>query len=169
MTAEIVERIWARDATLWTGADEADWLGWLDEPERLREEVNLLLEFAEDAVGIFQSFVLLGMGGSSLAPEVLRQTFGRENFHVLDTTHPQAIRDLESRIDIHRTLFISSSKSGSTLETRSHTDYFWEQTGGKGEQFAAVTDPGSQLGDLARERGFSGVFAGNPNSWRTVR
>ena len=162
MTAEIVERIWARDATLWTGADEADWLGWLDEPERLREEVNLLLEFAEDAVGIFQSFVLLGMGGSSLAPEVLRQTFGRETFHVLDTTHPQAIRDLESRIDLQHTLFISSSKSGSTLETRSHTDYFWEQTGQNGEHFAAVTDPGSQLGDLARERGFSGVFAGNP-------
>ncbi len=162
MSKEIVERIWARDATLWTGADEADWLGWLDEPQRLRDEVNLLLEFAEDAVGIFESFVLLGMGGSSLAPEVLRQTFDRANFHVLDTTHPQAIRDLESRIDLQHTLFISSSKSGSTLETRSHTDYFWEQTGGNGEHFAAVTDPGSQLGDLARERGFSGVFAGNP-------
>jgi transaldolase / glucose-6-phosphate isomerase len=159
---EIVERIWARDASLWTGADEADWLGWLDEPQRMRDEVNLLLEFADDAVRRVDSFVLLGMGGSSLAPEVLRQTFGSTSFHVLDTTHPQAIRDLESRIDLHRTLFISSSKSGSTLETRSHTDYFWEQTGGKGEQFAAVTDPGSQLGDLARERGFSGVFAGNP-------
>jgi transaldolase / glucose-6-phosphate isomerase len=162
MSKEIVERIWARDAILWTGADEADWLGWLDEPQRLRDEVNLLLEFAEDAVGIFESFVLLGMGGSSLAPEVLRQTFERENFHVLDTTHPQAIRDLERRIDVDHTLFISSSKSGSTLETRSHTDYFWEKTGGNGEHFAAVTDPGSQLGDLARERGFSGVFAGNP-------
>jgi transaldolase/glucose-6-phosphate isomerase len=162
MSKEIVERIWARDATLWTGADEADWLGWLDEPQRLRDEVNLLLEFAEDAVGIFESFVLLGMGGSSLAPEVLGQTFERENFHVLDTTHPQAIRDLERRIDINHTLFISSSKSGSTLETRSHTDYFWEKTGGNGEHFAAVTDPGSQLGDLARDRGFSGVFAGNP-------
>jgi transaldolase/glucose-6-phosphate isomerase len=159
---QIVERIWARDASLWTGADEADWLGWLDEPQRLRDEVNLLLEFADDAMRRVDSFVLLGMGGSSLAPEVLRQSFGSTSFHVLDTTHPQAIRDLESRIDLHRTLFISSSKSGSTLETRSHTDYFWEQTGGKGEQFAAVTDPGSQLGDLARERGFSGVFAGNP-------
>jgi transaldolase/glucose-6-phosphate isomerase len=160
--AGIVARIWGHDATLWTGADEADWLGWLDEPQRLRDEVNLLLEFADDAMRRVDSFVLLGMGGSSLAPEVLRQSFGSTSFHVLDTTHPQAIRDLESRVDIHRTLFISSSKSGSTLETRSHTDYFWEQTGGKGEQFAAVTDPGSQLGDLARERGFSGVFAGNP-------
>jgi glucose-6-phosphate isomerase len=160
--AEIVERIWARDASLWTGADEADWLGWLDEPQRLRDEANLLLEFAESAVSRVDHFVLLGMGGSSLAPEVLRQTFGNETLHVLDTTHPQAIRDLQSRIDVQRTLFISASKSGSTLETRSHTDYFWEQTGGNGALFAAVTDPGSSLGDLARERGFSGVFAGEP-------
>jgi transaldolase/glucose-6-phosphate isomerase len=128
----------------------------------LRDEANLLLEFAESAVSRVDHFVLLGMGGSSLAPEVLRQSFGNETLHVLDTTHPQAIRDLQSRIDLQRTLFISASKSGSTLETRSHTDYFWEQTGENGEHFAAVTDPGSQLGDLARERGFSGVFAGNP-------
>ena len=66
--AEIVRRIWDRDASLWTGADEADWLGWLDEPQRLRDEVNLLLEFADDAVRRVDSFVLLGMGGSSLAP-----------------------------------------------------------------------------------------------------
>ncbi len=161
-SAEIVERIWARDASLWTGADEADWLGWLDEPQRLRDEVNLLLEFAESAVSRVDHFVLLGMGGSSLAPEVLRQTFGNEALHVLDTTHPQAIRDLQSKIDLQRTLFISASKSGSTLETRSHTDYFWEQTSHNGDLFAAVTDPGSSLGDLARERGFSGVFAGEP-------
>ena len=162
MTAEIVQRIWDRDASLWTGADEAGWLGWLGEPQRMRDEVNLLLEFAETAVQRVDAFVLLGMGGSSLAPEVLRQTFGSETLHVLDTTHPQAIRDLESRIDLQRTLFISASKSGSTLETRSHTDYFWERTGGNGELFAAITDPGSALGDLARERGFSGVFAGEP-------
>jgi transaldolase / glucose-6-phosphate isomerase len=162
MTAEIVQRIWDRDASLWTGADEAGWLGWLGEPQRMRDEVNLLLEFAETAVQRVDAFVLLGMGGSSLAPEVLRQTFGSETLHVLDTTHPQAIRDLESRLDLERTLFVSASKSGSTLETRSHTDYFWERTGGNGDLFAAITDPGSALGDLARERGFSGVFAGEP-------
>ena len=160
--AELVERIWARDASLWTGADEASWLGWLEEPARVRAEVNLLLEFADSVTRRVDSVVLLGMGGSSLAPEVLRQTFGSTTFHVLDTTHPQAIRDLESRIDVHRTLFVSASKSGSTLETRSHTDYFWERTGGNGDLFAAVTDPGSKLGDLARERGFAAIFAGEP-------
>jgi hypothetical protein len=103
------------------------------------------------------------MGGSSLAPEVLRRTFGVDRFHVLDTTHPRAIRALEEKLDLERTLFVSSSKSGSTLETRSHTDYFWEKAGGRGELFAAITDPGSQLEQLARERGFRAVFAGEPS------
>lgn len=160
--AEIVERIWERDPSLWTGSDEARWLGWLDEPWRVAEEANLLAEFAESALQGADTVVLLGMGGSSLAPEVLKRTFGKEGFHVLDTTHPQAIRDLESTIDLQRTLFVSASKSGSTLETRSHTDYFWERTGRRGAQFAAITDPGSKLGDVARERGFAGVFAGEP-------
>jgi hypothetical protein len=89
---------------------------------------------------------------------VIKRTFRQETFHVLDTTHPQAIRDLERQIDISRTLFISASKSGSTLETRSHTDYFHA----KGGLWAAVTDPGSQLEQLAREREFEAVFAGEP-------
>jgi transaldolase/glucose-6-phosphate isomerase len=159
---DLIERIWARDASVWTSSDEASWLGWLEEPWRLAEDASLVLQFAEDVVDRVDSVVLLGMGGSSLAPEVLRRTFLQETFHVLDTTHPKAIRALEQQIDVSRTLFVSASKSGSTLETRSHTDYFWEQTGGKGELFAAVTDPGSALGDLARERGFSAVFAGEP-------
>ena len=102
------------------------------------------------------------MGGSSLAPEVLRRTFGVESFHVLDTTHPAAIRRLERSLDLERTLFLVSSKSGSTLETRSHLEYFWERTGGRGAQFAAITDPGSELEQLARERGFRATFAGEP-------
>jgi transaldolase / glucose-6-phosphate isomerase len=102
------------------------------------------------------------MGGSSLAPEVLRRTFGSESFHVLDTTHPTAIRNLEARIDLDRTLFISASKSGSTLETRSHTDYFWELTGKRGASFVAITDPGSALEQTATERGFRRVFSGEP-------
>jgi len=106
--------------------------------------------------------VLLGMGGSSLAPEVIKRTFRQETFHVLDTTHPSAIRELERQIDVSRTLFISASKSGSTLETRSHTDYFWEKTGGRGAQFAAITDPGSSLEAAAQERGFRAVFHGEP-------
>ena len=102
------------------------------------------------------------MGGSSLAPEVIKRTFRQETFHVLDTTHPQAIRDLEAQLDISRTLFVSASKSGSTLETRSHTDYFWEKTGGNGDLFVAITDPGSELEQLAREREWAGIFPGEP-------
>jgi transaldolase/glucose-6-phosphate isomerase len=159
--SEVVERIWARDPTLWTGADEAQWLGWLDEPWRMREDIDLLLQFADSLVGEIDAVVLLGMGGSSLAPEVFKQTFGAQTFHVLDTTHPRAIRALEAQLDLERTLFVSASKSGSTLETRSHTDYFWEKTG-DGQQWVAITDPGSALEDLARARGFRAVFAGEP-------
>ena len=160
--ADLVARVWRRDASLWTGGDEADWLGWLDEPTRMAEDVELLEQLIEGLDASIESFVLLGMGGSSLAPEVLRRTFGADSFHVLDTTHPQAIRDLESRIDVERTLFISSSKSGTTLETRSHTDYFWERHP-DGAFFVAVTDPGSQLEQLARERGFTATFPGVPS------
>ncbi len=160
---EIVDRIWERDPTAWTGADEAKWLGWLDEPRRMRERVGELKTFAdamrEDGL---DTVVLLGMGGSSLAPEVLRRTFAVRGLHILDTTHPTAIRAVEEQLDLGRTLFVSASKSGSTLETRSHTDYFWKKTGGKGAQFVAITDPGSQLEALAKERGFRGIFHGEP-------
>ena len=128
----------------------------------MREDVDLLLQFADSVVDRVDDVVLLGMGGSSLAPEVIKRTFRQETFHVLDTTHPQAIRDLEAQIDVSRTLFISASKSGSTLETRSHTDYFWERTGRNGDLFAAITDPGSELEQLAREREFAAIFAGEP-------
>ena len=107
---ELIGRIWERDPTVWTSADEAKWLGWLDEPTRMRERAGELGDFA-DAVADegFDAVVLLGMGGSSLAPEVIRRTFRVESFHVLDTTHPRAIRALESEIDVRNTLFISAS------------------------------------------------------------
>ncbi|MES1247682.1 MAG: hypothetical protein ABUS54_08420 [Actinomycetota bacterium] len=160
---DLIDRIWERDPTIWTGADEAKWLGWLDEPGRMRERVEQLGEFADGVADEgFDAVVLLGMGGSSLAPEVIRQTFQVESLHVLDTTHPQAIRDLEAQIDVRNTLFISASKSGGTLETRSHTDYFWEQSGRDGSRFVAITDPGSALEQAARERGFRQIFAGEP-------
>ena len=161
-SGELVQRIWARDPTVWTGGDEAQWLGWLDEPLRMWERIGELETFAEDAVGAFDNAVVMGMGGSSLAPEVLRRSFGSESVHVLDTTHPAAIRRLADSLDLARTLFVASSKSGSTLETRSHLDLFWERTGGRGEQFVAVTDPGSALGDLAAARQFRATFAGEP-------
>jgi hypothetical protein len=161
VSAEVVERIWARDPTVWTGKDEGKWLGWLDEPWRMREDVDLLMQFADSVVDRIDAVVLLGMGGSSLAPEVIKRTFRQETFHVLDTTHPQAIRDLEAQLDTSRTLFISASKSGSTLETRSHTDYFWERSPG-GDNWVAITDPGSALEELARQREFAAIFPGEP-------
>jgi Phosphoglucose isomerase len=159
----LIEGIWERDATTWTGNDEAHWLGWLDEPLHVQERLDEIRRFAESLHDEVDDVVLCGMGGSSLAPEVLRRTFGVDWFHVLDTTHPEAIRALEEKLDLQRTFFVSSSKSGTTLETRSHTDYFWEKTGQRGEMFAAITDPGSELERLARERGFRAVFSGEPS------
>jgi phosphoglucose isomerase-like protein len=159
----LIEGIWERDATTWTGSDEAQWLGWLDEPLHVQEGLDEIRRVAESVHGEVDDVVLCGMGGSSLAPEVLRRSFEVDRFHVLDTTHPKAIRALEERVDLERTLFVSSSKSGSTLETRSHTDYFWEKTRKRAELFCAVTDPGSELEHLARERGFRAVFPGEPS------
>jgi transaldolase / glucose-6-phosphate isomerase len=150
-TAELVERIWQRDPSVWTGRDEAHWLGWLDEPSRMRERLHELMEFATTADA--DDFVLLGMGGSSLAPEVMRRVFGVERFHVLDSTHPAAIRRLEESLDLERTLFVAASKSGTTIETRSHVDYFRK----RGGRFVVITDPGSPLADLAED-----VFYGEP-------
>jgi transaldolase / glucose-6-phosphate isomerase len=151
---ELVDRIWARDPTIWTGHDEANWLGWLDEPARMLERLGELEALDRG----FEDIVLLGMGGSSLAPEVLRRTFGVSSFHVLDTTHPTAIRAVEDELDLERTLFIAASKSGTTLETRCQLDYFLD----RGGTFAAITDPGTELEVLARERDFAWVFAGEP-------
>ena len=160
MSQSLVERIWAYDPTVWTGADEDRWLGWLDVVARIQAHVPELDAFAESATAQFDDAVLLGMGGSSLAPEVLRRTFRGESLHVLDTTHPEGIRRLEREIQLEHTLFLVSSKSGSTIETRSHLEYFWERTGGRGAQFVAITDPGSELERLATERGFRATFAG---------
>jgi transaldolase/glucose-6-phosphate isomerase len=152
--AELVDRIWARDPTVWTGGDEASWLGWLDEPARMLERLDELDALERD----FDHVVLLGMGGSSLAPEVVRRTFAVEDLHVLDTTHPSAIRALEAEVDAERTLFVAASKSGTTLETRCQLDYFL----GRGGTFAAITDPGTELEQLAREREFAWVVPGEP-------
>jgi transaldolase/glucose-6-phosphate isomerase len=157
---QLVERIWERDATVWTGTDEDKWLGWLDEPKRMQERAGEIIEFANHAQTQFETFVLLGMGGSSLAPEVLKRTFGAKQLHVLDTTHPAMIRHAERSLDLSKTMFIVSSKSGGTLETLSHFEYFWAKVG-EGEQFIAITDPGSSLEKLANTRNMR-VFAGEP-------
>jgi hypothetical protein len=158
---ELVARIWSRDPTVWTGKDEARWLGWLDEPVRMREHAARLGEAVSGLSQNVESILLLGMGGSSLAPEVLRQSFGATSFHVLDTTCPQAIRDVQAQLDLAKTLFVSASKSGSTLETRSHTEYFWKLAP-RGEQWVAITDPGSELAQLGQERAFAAIIPGEP-------
>ena len=155
---ELVERIWERDPTVWTGHDEAQWLGWLDEPLRARQRVAELHALAESVEGQVDDVVLAGMGGSSLAPEVLRTAFGQDRFHVLDTTHPLAIRRLLESLDLDTTLVVVSSKSGGTLETRSHFDLFWEKGA---RRFVVITDPGSSLEAVARERNAQ-LFAGEP-------
>jgi hypothetical protein len=152
---ELVDRIWARDPTIWTGRDEAHWLGWLDEPGRMLERIDELEQLDRD----FDAFVLLGMGGSSLGPEVIRRTFGIDRLHVLDTTHPSAVRRLEQKLDLDRTLFVAASKSGTTLETRCQLDYF--RARGKGS-FAAITDPGTELEQFARDNDFAWVVNGEP-------
>jgi len=152
---ELVDRIWARDPTVWTGGDEAHWLGWLDEPARMLERLDEVRGLDR---GAFESIVLLGMGGSSLAPEVLRRTFGIDHFYVLDTTHPDAIRTLEDAIDVEGSLFVAASKSGTTLETRCQLDYFLPRVGG----FGAITDPGTELEQFAKEHDFAFVVNGEP-------
>jgi transaldolase/glucose-6-phosphate isomerase len=129
----------------------------------MRQRAGELVEFAASIAEDAEDVVLLGMGGSSLAPEVLRRAFAADRFHVLDTTHPRAIRRLAESLDLERTLFIAASKSGTTLETRSHLEFFWERARKRGRQFAAITDPGSELEQLAEERGFRAVFAGEPS------
>jgi transaldolase/glucose-6-phosphate isomerase len=159
---DLVAGIWAGDASVWTSSGEEKWLGWLQAPERSLAQVGEILSFAERALEGVENVLLLGMGGSSLAPEVMRRAFASACFHVLDSTHPTAVRRLASDLDPASTFVLVSSKSGSTIETRSHLDYFWSWAGEQGARFAAVTDPGSELEKLARERSFAGVLAGEP-------
>ena len=159
---ELVEKIWARDASLWTSSGEEKWLGWLDAPARSHAQAREILAFAEKALVGVENVLLLGMGGSSLAPEVMRLAFGSTSFHVLDSTHPTAVRRVASELDPAKTFTLVSSKSGSTIETRSHLDFFWAWANEQGTRFGAVTDPGSDLEKLAHERGFLGVISGEP-------
>jgi hypothetical protein len=167
--ADIVRRIWNRDHTVWAPdpTEVSDRLGWLTVHERMREEVDDLRGFAKGcAADGFRTAVLAGMGGSSLAPEVFRGVFGIGtgglDLIVLDTTHPDQILDVERSLDLDRTLFVISSKSGTTIETRSHFAHFWEQYP-KGTSYIAITDPGTPLADLGEEHGFRRVFRNPPD------
>src|SRR5437762_10327246 len=171
--AAVVRRIAEKDAGLWKSNGSAqseirERLGWPQVADRMEERVPELEALKKELVGEgFTDVVLMGMGGSSLAPEVFRQTFsassGALDVHVLDTTDPAAISDLEKAIDLRKTVFIVASKSGTTLETLSHYHYFWQQVGQKGGQFIAITDPGTSLADEASRRGFRRTFLNPPD------
>jgi transaldolase/glucose-6-phosphate isomerase len=167
---DVARRIWGKDDTLWGPAgqpDVADRLGWLSVTDAMEDQLADLQAFA-DAVrdeGV-ADVVLLGMGGSSLAPEVIARSFGaqegRPRLHVLDSTDAGAVRDVEAAIDLDRALFLVSTKSGGTIETLSLFEHFWSRRP-EGEAFVAITDPGSGLEALGRERGFRHTFLNDPD------
>jgi transaldolase/glucose-6-phosphate isomerase len=164
-------RVFAGDASLWTGTDEASWIGWLGIVDQQLEHMKVLLDLQDEVRREgFTHVLLLGMGGSSLCPEVWKETFGSipgcPELLVLDSTDPAQIRALEARVDLARTIFIVSSKSGSTLEPNIFKAYFFDRakqavgSDKAGSRFIAVTDPGSNLEREARSDGFRHVFPG---------
>ena len=168
--AGLLGRLWQRDPTVWTGGDEGRWLGWLDVPDPDGAEVRRLEAFVDRVRRDgFVSTALLGMGGSSLCPEMLQRIFraaGGLELRVLDSTDPAQLGRFEAQIDVDRTLFVVSSKSGTTLETSLLHAHFFERVRQRagdeaaGARFVAVTDAGSALDRLATERGFRAVFHG---------
>jgi transaldolase/glucose-6-phosphate isomerase len=167
---DVARRVWAKDESLWGGPgvpEIGNRLGWLTISDAMLERADELVEFARGcfAEGL-RDTVLLGMGGSSLAPEVLWRTFGAADdalaLHVLDSTDPAAILAVQEQIDLERTLFVVSTKSGGTIETLSLFEHFHSLLG-DGSRFIAITDPGSSLLELAREHGFRASFENDPN------
>jgi transaldolase/glucose-6-phosphate isomerase len=169
-----IRRLRAAAKSLWTATDEDQWLGWLRIVEEELSDIDRLHDFAKEVQQSgFKDVVLLGMGGSSLGPEVLGETFGRQSgwprFHMLDGTDPEEIRAIEWEIDLAKALFIVSSKSGGTLEPKIFLDYFFNRVGAMqdmtapGDHFVAVTAPGSSLERRAGELRFAHVFYGAPS------
>jgi len=166
-----VRRIWHKDRTIWTGDDEDKWLGWLSSAEQA--DIADYEDFARRVKGQkFTDAVVLGMGGSSLAPEVLAATFSKASgfpkLRVLDSTDPAQVRAMEKAVNLAKTLFIVSSKSGSTTEPNALKDYFYDRVSKTigaakaGHRFIAVTDPGSPLQTVAAAQGFARIFYGEP-------
>jgi transaldolase/glucose-6-phosphate isomerase len=167
--AGAIARIWSKDASVWSDDDEAKWLGWLDSVAVELNDLQKYKDFAEDIKNEgFTDVLLMGMGGSSLAPEVLAETFGIKNFHILDSTVPAQVKAVENAIDLEKTLFIVASKSGSTLEPNTFKQYFFEKLSEKvgrenaGRQFVAITDPNSKMQQVAERDDFRKIFFGNP-------
>ena len=169
-----VARLWQKDASLWSNADEGKWLGWLTITDEQLANLNTLKQFAAEVKKAkFKHMLLLGMGGSSLCPEVLRMTFGKiagfPELHVLDSTDPAQIKAIEKKLDLKKTLCIVSSKSGSTLEPNIFKQYFFGRVGKAvgdkvvGSRFIAVTDPDSKMQQVAEDDKFWKIFAGDPS------
>ena len=164
---EKIRRIWEKDATVWTGSDESKWLDWLTIAEEEIEDTQKYKDLHADIEQSgFEHVLLMGMGGSSLCPEVLAITFGKTQFHILDSTVPPQVKTVEAKLDLAKTLFIVASKSGSTLEPNCFKQYFFDRVSKisdqPGKQFVAVTDPGSKMERIAKEDGFRHIFYGKP-------
>lgn len=158
-----VTRLWNKDATLWTNSGEEKWLGWLDVVDQQVAAKQGLKDFAAEVKARgFSNILLLGMGGSSLCPEVLKMTFGIDHAEVLDSTDPAQVKAFENKVDLANTLVFVSSKSGSTLEPNIFKDYFYDRAK-RPDHFVAITDPGSQMEKVATEDKFWKIFAGLPS------
>jgi transaldolase/glucose-6-phosphate isomerase len=166
-----IRKLWHKDKSVWTGDDENKWLGWLD--SAAKANIADYEDYAQRVKGQnFSDAVVLGMGGSSLGPEVLAETFPKKSgfpkLHVLDSTDPAQVRAMEKAVDLKKTVFIVSSKSGGTTEPNVMKDYFFAQVSKAigadkaGHRFIAVTDPGSSLEKVAKKQGFARTFYGDP-------
>lgn len=167
-----LSKLWNKDATVWTGKDESKWLGWLDSVAWMQTQVTDITHFANQVRqdGITDVLVL-GMGGSSLCPEVLAMSFGQQpgwpNLHVLDSTVPEQVKRFRDQLNLKKTVCVVASKSGTTTEPNTFCEYFWaemqsEVGGDAGKHFVAITDPNSSLQKLAESNGFRKVFLGRP-------
>ena len=174
LSADKMRRLWSGDATLWTGADEAKWIGWLTVTEQQIAQAEQFNKLALDVKKAgFTHILLLGMGGSSLCPEVMSTTFGQiagfPQLSILDSTDPAQVKAAENKVDLATTLIIVSSKSGTTLEPNVYKQYFWEamcQVVGAdkaGQHFIAITDPGSKMQQVAEHGHFWKTYFGLPS------
>jgi glucose-6-phosphate isomerase len=168
-----VERFWQKDPALWTRDGEEQWMGWIDIVARQQKDAQDFAALANDVETMgFKSALLLGMGGSSLCPEVLAKTFGPQAgfpaLHIVDSTDPAQVRAARNKVDLAQTLVIVASKSGSTLEPNILKQYFFEEmkkavgAGKAGSHFVAITDPGSKMEQVAKADGFRSIFYGDP-------
>jgi glucose-6-phosphate isomerase len=168
-----VARFWQKDAGLWTRDGEEKWLGWIDIVERQRKDLAALASLgAEVKTSNFQTVLLLGMGGSSLCPEVLSLTFGQQpgfpELRIVDSTDPEQVWTVRNEVNLASTLVVVASKSGSTLEPNILKQFFFNEmrevvgADQAGCHFMAITDPGSKMEQVAKEEGFRNIFYGDP-------